>query len=60
MKFSPMQSDKIIGKFSSLTEAFFTKKESTEFGQRILDIGKLPDMTQLWRDIHKQSLRLRT
>jgi len=60
MKFSPMQSDMIIGKFSSLTEAFFSKKESTDFGQRILDIGKLPDMTQLWRDIHKQSLHLRT
>ena len=56
MKFSPMQSDKIMGKFSSLTQAFFTKKESADLGQRILDIGRLSDVSELWRDIYQQSL----
>jgi hypothetical protein len=56
MKFSPMQSDKIMCKFSSLTQAFFTKKESADLGQRILDIGRLSDVSELWRDIYQQSL----
>ena len=57
MKFSPMQGDKIMGKFSSLTQAYLTKNESVDFGQRILDIAKLSDVSQLWRDIHHRSLK---